>query len=71
MRKKILMVIGTISLMAVILSLTAFAGIEEANNVTLTDHGVITVFFENFKLFFKFFFGFIDKIYVTVAGWFA
>lgn len=71
MRKKIISIIGAVALMAVVLSLTAFAGIDEAKDVTLTNYGLITVMFENLKLFFKFLFGSIDKIYLTVAGWFA
>ena len=71
MRKKIMSIIGVVALMAVVLSLTAFAGAEEAKDVAFTNYGLITVLFENIKLFFKFLFGSIDKIYLTVAGWFA
>lgn len=71
MRKKIFSIIAAVALMAMVLSLTAFAGSEEALATEMTNYGLITVLFENIKLFFKFIFGSIDKIYLTIAGWFA
>ncbi|MBQ3150837.1 MAG: hypothetical protein IJB86_06295 [Clostridia bacterium] len=71
MRKKIASIIAVATMMVLVLSVTAFAGTEEAKEVTLTNYGLITVLFENIKLFFKYFLGSIDKIYLTIAGWFA
>lgn len=73
MRKKIISFIGAFALMAVLLSLSVFAGDEETTKAAIefTDYGLITAAFEKLKMFFKFFFESLDRIYLTIAGWFA
>ena len=67
MRKKVLILIGVIAVMAVALSLTAFA----ADGAAITDYGLFTVMFEKLTINVKAIFNAIDAIYVFFRDLFA
>lgn len=68
MRKKILMVIGVVALMAAILSVSAFAADA---GTQITNYGVITVLLEKLTLNMKALFNTIDAVYMFFANLFA
>lgn len=67
MRKKLLILAGVIVVMAVVLSVTAFA----ADGTQMTDYGIITVMFEKISLNIKAIFNAIDAIYVFFRNLFT
>lgn len=69
MRKKILMVIGVVALMAAILSVSAFAADAVASQ--LPDYGVITVLLEKLTINLQALFNIVDKIYIFFHGLFG
>ena len=69
MRKKILLVIGVVALMAAILSVSAFAA--DAAGAEMTDYGVVTVMLEKLTLNVKAIFNVINAIYTFFANLFA
>ena len=69
MRKKILMILGAVALMAAILSVSVFAA--DAGTAQMTDYGVITVMLEKLTLNVKAFFNILDAVYTFFAGLFG
>ena len=68
MRKKVLLVIGVIALMAAILSVSAFAA--DAGSAQMTDYGVLTVMMEKLTLNIKSIFNVVNAIYTFFANLF-
>ena len=70
MRKKILMVIGVVALMAAVLSVSVFAA-DATGTAQITDYGVITVMMEKLTLNIKTVFNVLDAIYTFFANLFG
>lgn len=68
MRKKIFFTVGVLAVMAIVLSVSAFAA---DGNVPMTDHGIITVLFEKLTINVKAFFNVIDSIYLFFKNLFG
>ena len=70
MRKKILMVIGAVALMAAILSLSVYAA-DATGTAQITDYGVVTVLLEKLTINVKAFFNVLNAVYTFFANLFA
>lgn len=67
MRKKILTCIGVIAVLAVVLSVTAFAASES----TLTNYNLVIVIYESLKMSLNAIFKTVDAIYIFFSNLFG
>ena len=67
MRKKILAALAVAAVMALVLSLTAFA----ADEIAMTDYGFLTVFVEKLRINLAALFNTLNAIYVFFANLFG
>lgn len=68
MRRKIFFTVGILTVMAIVLSVTAFAA---EGDVAMTDYGIVTVLFEKLTINIKAFFNVIDSIYLFFKNLFG
>ena len=66
MRKKVLTLVGVVIVLAIVLSLTAFA--EEGAQIELTDYNLITILHRVVEMILTAVFGIVDKVYVLFQG---
>ena len=71
MRKKVLMFLGTAAILAIVLSVTAFAEAEDPAIETLTDYNLVEVLRQSIEMILTTLFTVADKIYQLFGGLFG
>ena len=73
MRKKVLLFLGAVAVLAVVLSVTAFAEAEvpPVTDLPQTDYNLVTVLHQSIQMFLTAIFTVADKVYQLFAGMFG